>query len=170
MDANDEKPEFQNMPAIADVMEVSRGGRHFLHYCGPCAAGTWWWLLFHSLQTTEGGSSIYKVQAVDKDTGSGGSVTYYFQVPEHDGNVGLHVRQEQLDWSDGGGGGVEIAHIWRQQACTVVEHMGSLHQDGLWKDIWPNSALLSVFIHIILAFVVRVSGWWCELEQAFTVI
>lgn len=25
MDANDEKPEFQNMPAIADVMEVSRG-------------------------------------------------------------------------------------------------------------------------------------------------
>lgn len=26
MDANDEKPEFQNMPAIADVMEVSRGG------------------------------------------------------------------------------------------------------------------------------------------------
>lgn len=26
MDANDENPEFQNMPAITDVMEVSRGG------------------------------------------------------------------------------------------------------------------------------------------------
>ncbi|CAG13415.1 unnamed protein product, partial [Tetraodon nigroviridis] len=50
MDANDEKPEFQNMPAITDVVE-----------------------------TTESGSSIYKVQAVDKDTGSGGSVTYYLQ-------------------------------------------------------------------------------------------
>eukprot|EP00066_Takifugu_rubripes_P002272 XP_003964095.1 PREDICTED: cadherin-related family member 1-like [Takifugu rubripes] len=54
MDANDEKPEFQNMPAIADVME-----------------------------TTESGSSIYRVQAVDKDTGSGGSVTYYLQVQEY---------------------------------------------------------------------------------------
>lgn len=67
------------------------------------ALWTWWWLLFPSLQTTESGSSIYKVQAVDKDTGSGGSVTYYLQVPEHDENVGLHVRQERLDWSDRGG-------------------------------------------------------------------
>ncbi|XP_030604006.1 cadherin-related family member 1a isoform X3 [Archocentrus centrarchus] len=50
MDANDEKPEFQNMPAIIDVLE-----------------------------TTESGSSIYKVEAVDRDTGSGGSVTYYLQ-------------------------------------------------------------------------------------------
>uniref|UniRef100_A0AAX7SIA7 Cadherin-related family member 1 n=1 Tax=Astatotilapia calliptera TaxID=8154 RepID=A0AAX7SIA7_ASTCA len=50
MDANDEKPEFQNMPAIIDVLE-----------------------------TTESGISIYKVEAVDRDTGSGGSVTYYLQ-------------------------------------------------------------------------------------------
>uniref|UniRef100_A0A8C4EF70 Photoreceptor cadherin n=1 Tax=Dicentrarchus labrax TaxID=13489 RepID=A0A8C4EF70_DICLA len=50
MDANDEKPEFQNMPAIIDVLE-----------------------------TTMSGSSIYKANAVDKDTGSGGSVTYYLQ-------------------------------------------------------------------------------------------
>ncbi|KAM9809158.1 cadherin-related family member 1a isoform 2-T2 [Syngnathus typhle] len=48
MDANDEKPEFQNMPAIIDVLE-----------------------------TTESGHSIFKAQAVDKDTGSGGSVNYY---------------------------------------------------------------------------------------------
>ncbi|XP_039995672.1 cadherin-related family member 1 [Xiphias gladius] len=50
MDANDEKPEFQNMPTIIDVLE-----------------------------TTESGSSIYKVEAVDRDTGSGGSVTYHLQ-------------------------------------------------------------------------------------------
>ncbi|XP_067338596.1 cadherin-related family member 1a [Channa argus] len=50
MDANDEKPEFQNMPEIIDVVE-----------------------------TTESGSSIYKVEAVDRDTGSGGSVIYYLQ-------------------------------------------------------------------------------------------
>ncbi|XP_013860575.1 cadherin-related family member 1a isoform X2 [Austrofundulus limnaeus] len=53
MDTNDEKPEFQNMPAIIDVLE-----------------------------TTESGSSIYKVEAVDRDTGSGGSVTYYLQTPQ----------------------------------------------------------------------------------------
>ncbi|XP_039640350.1 cadherin-related family member 1 isoform X1 [Perca fluviatilis] len=50
MDANDEKPEFLNMPAIIDVLE-----------------------------TTGSGSSIYKVEAVDKDTGSGGSVTFFLQ-------------------------------------------------------------------------------------------
>ncbi|XP_040035380.1 cadherin-related family member 1a isoform X2 [Gasterosteus aculeatus] len=53
MDANDEKPEFQNMPAIIDVLE-----------------------------TIESGISIYKVEAVDKDTGSGGSVTYFLQNPQ----------------------------------------------------------------------------------------
>ncbi|XP_035027697.1 cadherin-related family member 1 isoform X1 [Hippoglossus stenolepis] len=52
MDANDEKPEFKNMPAIIDVLE-----------------------------TTESGASIYGVEAVDRDTGSGGSVTYYLQNP-----------------------------------------------------------------------------------------
>ncbi|XP_076016395.1 cadherin-related family member 1a [Genypterus blacodes] len=50
MDANDERPEFQNMPGIINVLE-----------------------------TTESGSSIYKVDAVDRDTGSGGSVTYFLQ-------------------------------------------------------------------------------------------
>ncbi|XP_068597553.1 cadherin-related family member 1a [Brachionichthys hirsutus] len=52
MDANDERPEFQNMPAVINVVE-----------------------------TTESGSSIYKVETVDRDTGSGGSVTYYLQNP-----------------------------------------------------------------------------------------
>lgn len=49
-DVNDEPPEFQNLPFIIDVPE-----------------------------DTAPGSSIYKVQAVDKDMGSGGSVSYYLQ-------------------------------------------------------------------------------------------
>ncbi|CAJ1080272.1 cadherin-related family member 1 [Xyrichtys novacula] len=49
-DANDEPPEFQNLPFIIDIPE-----------------------------DTAPGSSIYRVQAVDKDLGSGGSVSYYLQ-------------------------------------------------------------------------------------------
>ncbi|KAM4623525.1 cadherin-related family member 1a [Polymixia lowei] len=49
-DANDERPEFQNLPFIIDIPE-----------------------------DTVPGSSIYRVQAVDKDMGSGGSVSYYLQ-------------------------------------------------------------------------------------------
>uniref|UniRef100_A0AAY4CZ98 Cadherin-related family member 1 n=1 Tax=Denticeps clupeoides TaxID=299321 RepID=A0AAY4CZ98_9TELE len=54
MDANDERPQFHNMPAIVDVPE-----------------------------STSSGKSIYKVWAVDMDTGSGGSVTYFLQVTNH---------------------------------------------------------------------------------------
>uniref|UniRef100_A0A674ETH8 Cadherin-related family member 1 n=1 Tax=Salmo trutta TaxID=8032 RepID=A0A674ETH8_SALTR len=50
-DANDERPEFQNLPFNVDVPE-----------------------------DTEAGSSIYRVQAVDKDIGSGGSVNFYLLV------------------------------------------------------------------------------------------
>ncbi|XP_016366981.1 cadherin-related family member 1 isoform X4 [Sinocyclocheilus rhinocerous] len=54
MDANDERPQFpQNMPSFVDVPE-----------------------------NTTSGSSIYKVQAVDRDAGSGGSVTYFLQSSE----------------------------------------------------------------------------------------
>ncbi|XP_060884454.1 cadherin-related family member 1 isoform X1 [Labrus mixtus] len=49
-DANDEPPEFQNLPFIINIPE-----------------------------DTAPGSSIYRVQAVDKDMGSGGSVSYYLQ-------------------------------------------------------------------------------------------
>ncbi|CAG5904933.1 unnamed protein product [Menidia menidia] len=49
-DANDEPPEFQNLPFIIDIPE-----------------------------DTAPGSSIYRVHAVDKDLGSGGSVSYYLQ-------------------------------------------------------------------------------------------
>uniref|UniRef100_A0A3Q2YLQ9 Cadherin-related family member 1 n=1 Tax=Hippocampus comes TaxID=109280 RepID=A0A3Q2YLQ9_HIPCM len=73
MDTNDEKPEFQNMPAIIDVLE-----------------------------TTESGHSIFKAQAVDKDTGSGGSVNYYllsslFAIDRHSGVI--HIKMEEtLDY------------------------------------------------------------------------
>ncbi|KAK2875972.1 hypothetical protein Q8A67_020068 [Cirrhinus molitorella] len=49
-DANDEKPEFLNLPLVVDVPEDAASG-----------------------------SSIYRVQAVDRDLGSGGSVAYYLQ-------------------------------------------------------------------------------------------
>ncbi|KAM9011729.1 cadherin-related family member 1 isoform 2-T3 [Ara ararauna] len=50
MDANDESPEFINTPYIVQVPE-----------------------------NTPSGSSIFKAEAVDKDTGSGGSITYFLQ-------------------------------------------------------------------------------------------
>uniref|UniRef100_A0A8C5AW86 Cadherin-related family member 1 n=1 Tax=Gadus morhua TaxID=8049 RepID=A0A8C5AW86_GADMO len=70
MDANDEKPEFQNMPAIVNVLES--------------------------------GSSLFQVQALDRDTGSGGSINYYlqsslFSIDRHSGV--LRIRSgETLDY------------------------------------------------------------------------
>ncbi|KAM6442452.1 cadherin-related family member 1 isoform 1-T1 [Liasis olivaceus] len=49
-DANDESPEFINTPYIVQVLE-----------------------------NTPSGSSIFRVEAVDRDTGSGGSITYFLQ-------------------------------------------------------------------------------------------
>ncbi|XP_054839951.1 cadherin-related family member 1 [Eublepharis macularius] len=49
-DANDESPEFLNTPYIVQVLE-----------------------------NTPSGSSIFKTEAVDRDTGSGGSITYFLQ-------------------------------------------------------------------------------------------
>ncbi|XP_054455392.1 cadherin-related family member 1 [Anoplopoma fimbria] len=75
-DANDEPPEFQNLPFIIDIPE-----------------------------DTAPGSSIYKVQAADRDLGSGGSVSYYLQTSPFakftiDGNSGiLRVKPgETLDY------------------------------------------------------------------------
>ncbi|XP_075697862.1 cadherin-related family member 1 [Rhinoderma darwinii] len=52
-DANDESPEFQNTPYIVNVPE-----------------------------DTPSGSSIFQVEAVDKDAGSGGSIMYLIQNPQ----------------------------------------------------------------------------------------
>uniref|UniRef100_A0A8C4I8U9 Photoreceptor cadherin n=1 Tax=Dicentrarchus labrax TaxID=13489 RepID=A0A8C4I8U9_DICLA len=75
-DANDEPPEFQNLPFIIDIPE-----------------------------DTAPGSSIYRVQATDKDIGSGGSVSYYLQTSPFakftiDGHSGiLRVKPgETLDY------------------------------------------------------------------------
>ncbi|KAM6951653.1 cadherin-related family member 1a isoform 2-T2 [Aplochiton taeniatus] len=75
-DANDEQPVFVNLPFITDVME-----------------------------DTAPGSSIFRVQAVDKDMGSGGSVSYYLQNTSDnkftiDGNSGvLRIKPgETLDY------------------------------------------------------------------------
>ncbi|XP_068923174.1 cadherin-related family member 1 [Petaurus breviceps papuanus] len=63
-DANDEAPQFINTPYIILVPE-----------------------------DTPAGSSIFKVQAVDKDTGSGGSVTYFLQ--------NLHANKFAMDRHSG---------------------------------------------------------------------
>ncbi|XP_067345292.1 cadherin-related family member 1a isoform X2 [Channa argus] len=75
-DANDESPEFQNLPFIIDIPE-----------------------------DTAPGSSIYRVLAIDKDMGSGGSVSYYLQTSPFakftiDGHSGiLRVKPgETLDY------------------------------------------------------------------------
>ncbi|XP_060951483.1 cadherin-related family member 1 [Limanda limanda] len=75
-DINDEPPEFQNLPFLINIPE-----------------------------DTAPGSSIYRVAAVDKDMGSGGSVSYYLQTTQFskftiDGNSGiLRVKPgETLDY------------------------------------------------------------------------
>ncbi|KAI1886864.1 hypothetical protein AGOR_G00200180 [Albula goreensis] len=75
-DANDEHPQFQNLPFNVDVPE-----------------------------DTASGSSIFRVQAVDRDTGSAGSVTYFLQEPSMtkfsiDGHSGIiRVKSgESLDY------------------------------------------------------------------------
>uniref|UniRef100_A0A4W4H3F5 Cadherin domain-containing protein n=1 Tax=Electrophorus electricus TaxID=8005 RepID=A0A4W4H3F5_ELEEL len=69
-DANDEKPEFLNLPLIVSIPE-----------------------------DTEARSSIFKVEAVDKDLGAGGSVTYFLQFTI-DGHSGiLRIKPgESLDY------------------------------------------------------------------------
>uniref|UniRef100_A0A8C1ZST8 Photoreceptor cadherin n=1 Tax=Cyprinus carpio TaxID=7962 RepID=A0A8C1ZST8_CYPCA len=62
-DANDEKPEFLNLPLIVDVPEDKASG-----------------------------SSVYRVQAVDRDLGSGGSVSYYLQ----DGGGKYHGKYQVM--------------------------------------------------------------------------
>ncbi|MEQ2282861.1 Cadherin- member 1 [Ameca splendens] len=110
MDSNDEKPEFQNLPAIIDVLE-----------------------------TTESGRSIYKVEAVDRDTGSGGSVSYHLQTPQSslfaiDINSGvLRIKSGQmLDYEkakthfvtvitkDGGGNSNGKEHVMSSTATLTV--------------------------------------------------
>ncbi|XP_061763584.1 cadherin-related family member 1 isoform X1 [Nerophis ophidion] len=64
-DTNDETPEFQNLPFIVNIPEDALAG-----------------------------SSVYRVRALDKDMGSGGSISYYLQPSPNakftiDGNSGI---------------------------------------------------------------------------------
>ncbi|XP_051925477.1 cadherin-related family member 1 [Hippocampus zosterae] len=111
-DANDQAPEFQNLPYIVDVAE-------------DVAAG----------------SSIYRVRARDKDLGSGGSVSYSLQPPASskftvDAHSGiLRVKAgERLDYESApahfvtvlakdGGGKYKGKHQVLTSTATVTLHV-----------------------------------------------
>ncbi|XP_076831169.1 cadherin-related family member 1a isoform X2 [Brachyhypopomus gauderio] len=111
MDANDEHPQFKNMPAIVDVPE-----------------------------NTPSGSSIYKVHAVDRDTGSGGSVSYFlkssdphnkFAVDRHSGVLRIKAG-EALDYERS-----------RTHFITVVAKDGGGNYNGREK-VMSSSATLTI--------------------------
>ncbi|XP_031434505.1 cadherin-related family member 1 isoform X2 [Clupea harengus] len=109
MDVNDEKPQFQNLPAILDVRESTRPG-----------------------------SSVYKVEAIDKDTGSGGSLTYYLQSSDANGKFGidrhsgvLRIKQgETLDFEK------STTHF-----VTVVAKDGGGNYKGKYQVLSSSSTL-----------------------------
>ncbi|KAK3573913.1 hypothetical protein QTP86_033040, partial [Hemibagrus guttatus] len=109
MDVNDEEPQFENLPSIVDVPE-----------------------------NTSSGSSIYKVQAVDRDTGSGGSVTYFLQssgpnikfaIDHHSGVLRI---KESLDYE-----------TVRTHFVTVVAKDGGGSYNGR-EQVLSSSATLTI--------------------------
>ncbi|XP_073775607.1 cadherin-related family member 1a isoform X1 [Danio rerio] len=111
MDANDERPQFQNMPSIVDVPE-----------------------------NTTSGSSIYKVQAVDRDTGSGGSVTYFLQSSEQSPKFAIDHHSGVLRIKPGESLDYEKS---RTHFITVVAKDGG----GIYKgkqQVMSSSATLTI--------------------------
>ncbi|KAF4106210.1 hypothetical protein G5714_012200 [Onychostoma macrolepis] len=109
-DANDEKPEFLNLPLIVDVPEDAASG-----------------------------SSIYRVQAIDRDLGSGGSVTYYLQSTPStkftiDGHSGvLRIRPgESLDYE-----------LSRTHFVTVVAKDGGGKYHGKYQ-VMTSTAIITI--------------------------
>ncbi|XP_016416533.1 cadherin-related family member 1-like [Sinocyclocheilus rhinocerous] len=109
-DANDEKPEFLDLPLIVDVPE-----------------------------DTASGSSIYRVQAVDRDLGSGGSVTYSLQSTPStkftiDGHSGaLRIRSgESLDYE-----------VSRTHFVTVVAKDGGGKYHGKYQ-VMTSTAIITI--------------------------
>uniref|UniRef100_A0A8C1ZTB2 Cadherin domain-containing protein n=1 Tax=Cyprinus carpio TaxID=7962 RepID=A0A8C1ZTB2_CYPCA len=109
-DANDEKPEFLNLPLIVDVPEDKASG-----------------------------SSVYRVQAVDRDLGSGGSVSYYLQsMPSTkftiDGHSGvLRIRSgESLDYE-----------LSRTHFVTVVAKDGGGKYHGKYQ-VMTSTAIITI--------------------------
>uniref|UniRef100_A0A8C1RJ87 Cadherin-related family member 1a n=1 Tax=Cyprinus carpio TaxID=7962 RepID=A0A8C1RJ87_CYPCA len=111
MDANDERPQFQTMPSIVDVPE-----------------------------NTTSGSSIYKVQAVDRDTGSGGSVTYFLQSSEPSTKFAIDHHSGVLRIKPGETLDYEKSHTY---FITVVAKDGG----GIYKgkqQVMSSSATLTI--------------------------
>ncbi|XDV43898.1 hypothetical protein PO909_012287, partial [Leuciscus waleckii] len=107
-DVNDEKPEFLNRPFIVDVPE-----------------------------DIPSGSSFYRVQAVDRDIGSGGSVSYFLQSSSKftiDGHSGvLRIRPgESLDY--------ELA---RTHFVTVVAKDGGGKYHGKYQ-VMTSTAIVTI--------------------------
>ncbi|XP_066522734.1 cadherin-related family member 1 isoform X2 [Hoplias malabaricus] len=109
-DANDEKPVFLNLPFIVSVPE-----------------------------DTEAGSSIFKVEAVDKDLGSGGSITYFLQTTPNtrftiDGHSGvLRIKPgEYLDYETS-----------RTHFVTVVAKDGGGKYNGK-HQVMTSSATITI--------------------------
>lgn len=109
-DANDEKPEFLNLPFMADVPEDIKPGR-----------------------------SIYRVQAVDRDLGSGGSVTYYLQselnnkftIDGHNGVLRIKLG-ESLDYE-----------LSRTHFVTVIAKDGGGKYNGKYH-VLTSTAIITI--------------------------
>uniref|UniRef100_A0A4W5P0C7 Cadherin-related family member 1 n=1 Tax=Hucho hucho TaxID=62062 RepID=A0A4W5P0C7_9TELE len=103
-DANDEQPEFQNLPFTVDVPE-----------------------------DTAAGSSIYRVQAVDKDMGSGGSVNYYLLVDHvHSPGSGSYIEEHVLKQ----GGTCQIkqfATVCPNEHCPGLTESSELDQSTFYQ-------------------------------------
>uniref|UniRef100_A0AAR2J6D3 Cadherin domain-containing protein n=1 Tax=Pygocentrus nattereri TaxID=42514 RepID=A0AAR2J6D3_PYGNA len=111
MDANDERPQFQNMPSIVDVPE-----------------------------NTPSGSSIYKVQTVDRDTGSGGSVTYFLQSNDPNSKFAIDRHSGVLRIKPGENLDYERS---RTHFVTVVAKDGGGNYNGR-VQVMSSSATLTI--------------------------
>ncbi|XP_045698305.1 cadherin-related family member 1 isoform X3 [Phyllostomus hastatus] len=162
-DANDEVPRFIQEPYIVQVPEFPE---HSVSATGltPVAMTT---------QDTPAGSSIFKVHAMDKDTGSGGSVTYFLQniqstkfAMDHHSGV-LRLRAETtLDYEkaqahfvivvakDGGGRlrGADVVFSATTTVTVYVEDVqdmapvfvGTPYYGYVYEDTVPGSEVLTV--------------------------
>ncbi|XP_029466511.1 cadherin-related family member 1 [Rhinatrema bivittatum] len=143
-DANDESPEFLNTPYIVKVPE-----------------------------DTPSGSSIFKTEALDKDTGSGGSITYFLQnvhsnkfiIDRHNGilriKAGVNLDYEKTRThfvtvvaKDGGGklrGKYQVFSTTTTVTVNVEDvqdtppmFIGAPYYGYVYEDTLPGSEILTV--------------------------
>ncbi|XP_073775183.1 cadherin-related family member 1a isoform X2 [Danio rerio] len=109
-DVNDEKPEFMNLPLRVDVPE-----------------------------DVASGCSIFRVQAVDRDLGSGGSVSYFLQSSPDglfsiDGHSGVLRVRERLDFETS-----------RTHFITVVAKDGGGKYHGKYQ-VLSSTAVITIHV------------------------